>query len=89
MLRHERDKNSPSKCYCTACYTKLKERYERIEREGGPVEGLRAVRALSGGAGFGYEPYKKELEMRAFFHYCMPHIPEEQAEKYVREIIKE
>mgnify|MGYP006935511271 CR=1 FL=1 len=85
--KHLREKNSPSNHYCVACYTKLKERYKVIEAQGGPIAGLRAARCLADGS-FGYErsANEKERNLRAFFYYVMPHIPDEKAEQYVKEI---
>lgn len=86
--RHAREKESPSKHYCIDCYTKLKDRYTKIETQGGPIAGLRAARALADGS-FGYEKSKrdKDRNLRAFFYYVMPHIPDEKADHYVREIV--
>lgn len=87
-VRHLRDKNSPSKCYCTECYNEIKTRLETIERQGGPVAGLRAVRTLVGGS-FGYARSKdeKKLQLSAFFHYVMPHIPSAKADVLIRDIV--
>lgn len=87
--RHLREDSSPSKCYCVTCYDKIKARMATIEAQGGPIEGLRGARMLAGGS-FGYERTQgeKERNLRAFFHYVMPHIPEEKAEVYAKEISK-
>lgn len=86
--RHLRG-GSPNKQYCVGCYEAMKERLERIKQEGGPVEGLRAARTLADGS-FGYERTQadKERNLNAFFHYCMPHIPQERAQHLAKEIAK-
>ena len=87
--KHLRDTNSPSKHYCNECYGKLKAKYDLIEAQGGPIEGLRGARVLAGGS-FGYEQSQndKERNLHAFFHYVMPHIPEEKAHALSKEISK-
>lgn len=87
--RHLRGE-SPNKQYCLECYTKLKERYARIESEGGPIAGLRGARVLADGS-FGYErtAQEKERNLNAFFYYVMPHIPEEKAKKYIKDIVSQ
>lgn len=87
--KHLNDGKSPSHMHCSECYEEVKLRYESIERNGGPVEGLRAARMLSGG-GFGYETNRgdKERNLRAFFHYVMPEMHQARVDKIVRDLAK-
>lgn len=85
--RHLNDGKSPSGCYCSVCYQDVKKRLETTQQQGGPIEGLRGARTLAGGS-FGYEQTKEEKErnLRAFFHYVMPHIHGDRARQLAKEI---
>lgn len=69
------------------CYGEAKNKYARIEAQGGQVVGLRAARMLAGGS-FGYERSKaeKERNLLAFFNYVMPEIPIERATMLAKDI---
>jgi len=84
--RHLNDGKSPSNMHCSACYEEVKERYNLIKEEGGQIEGLRGARALAGGSFQSNNKGDNERNLRAFFHYVMPHITTSEAEIYIKEI---
>lgn len=88
--KHLNDGLSPSHMHCSACYDEVKERYATIEKQGGPIEGLRAARVLADGS-FGYErrPEDKDRNLRAFFYYVMPHLHQARVDQLVKEMTKE
>lgn len=87
--KHIRNVDSPSKHYCTECYNSTKARLEKINQQGGPVAGLRMARVMADGS-FGYERSRndKERNLRAFFYYVMPHIPDAKVDVLVKDMAK-
>ncbi len=88
--KHLNDGKSPSHMHCSRCYEEVKNRLETIEKQGGPVEGLRAARVFNGGFSAGkvrgYSEKEKTQDLMAFFYYVMPHIPMDQARMLSRDI---